>query len=359
MEDGSHLQELLEALEAGVLSLDRDQGSDPAAAIHRLFQSAHNLKSGLAMAGLERASKLFHGLEDGLDDIRRGRLAWSAAWADAVLDTVDRVRGCLDYGHDGDLDPRFQPPGPETSSGGGVALSAEESVAAVKATALSLGLYRIEKLFVPGLTREEFEGHLILEDIQDSGTLISVVPGWEGYAGATEPSVVRYLFTSSQSAEKLSELFFDPLISLVNPSIRLRLLVVDDDRVTSKILQKAIEGLGEVVLAADGAEGLVLFKQAFDKGERFDVVVLDLEMPEVDGHGALQGFRDYEESHGVYGLDRCLVYMNTSNPDLKKVKASFRLQADRYFLKPLSVDQIKKRLEETLPWLETRRRGTT
>jgi len=368
MEDGSHLHELLEALEAGVLSLDHAQGEDPLVAIHQLFQSAHNLKSGLAMAGLERASKLFHGLEDGLDDIRRGRLAWSMAWADAVLEAVDRVRNCLDDGQDRDLDPRFLAPEPELLVAEGPVLSSEEALAASRASRLGQGLFRIEKLFLPGLSQEDFEGHLILDDIRENGTLLSVHPGWEGYSRETKATVVRYLFSSSQSAEQLSQLFFDPLIRISAPSsgapfvpdsgVGFRILVVDDDRVTAKIVKKAIQGLGEVVLAADGAEALAAFRKAFDGGSRFDVVILDLEMPEVDGHGALRGVREYEESHGVHGLDRCLVYMNTSNPDLKKVKASFRLQADRYFLKPLSVDQIKKRLEETLPWLETRRRGS-
>lgn len=357
MEDGSHLHELLETLEAGILGLEKDQGKDPAASIHRLFQSAHNLKSGLAMVGLNRASKRFHGLEDGLDDIRRGRLAWSAAWADSVLETVDAVRDALETGHDDHLDPDFLPPVSPVILGDAGTLSAEEALAA-KGMASGQGLYRIEKLFLPGLTREEFEGHLILEDIRDSGSLISVRPAWDEYSLATEAVVVRYLFSSPHTEQKLSELFFDPLIPL-NASRRFRFLVVDDDRVTARIVQKAIQEFGEVVLAADGAEGLVRFQEAFDRQERFDVVVLDLEMPQIDGHGALQGVRDYEAAHGVHGLDCCLVYMNTSNPDLAKVKASFRLQADRYFIKPFSVDQIKKRLEETLPWLETRRRGTT
>lgn len=364
MEDGSHLQELLESLEAGVLTLERDSDVDPAAAIHRIFQSAHNLKSGLAMAGLVKASKLFHGLEDGLDDIRRGRLVWSSAWADAVLDTVDRVQSCLQQGSDEALDVRFSAP----ESGGPVVppLSAEELVAAAKAAALGEQLFRIDKLFLPGLSQDDFEGHMILDDIRENGTLLNTQPSWASYSQATEAVVVRYLFSSSQSAEQLGQLFFDPLIPLSEPvqptapdlpSGRFRFLVVDDDRILAQLTLKTLQDYGEVETASDGAEGLKAYQAAFDAGRPFDVVILDIEMPEVDGHGVLRAIRDYEESHGVHGLDRCIVYMNTSNDDLTKVKASFKLQADRYFIKPLSTEQMKKKLEETLPWLETRRRG--
>jgi CheY-like chemotaxis protein len=359
MEDPSPLYEHLELLEAGILSLEKDRTGDPAVAIHRLFQSAHNLKSGLAMAGLERASRRFHGLEDGLDNIRRGRSFWTEAWADAVLDTVDQIRACLDRGTDGDLVPEFLAPG-ASDSPPVVVLAPSEHEAALS---LPPGqkLFRIEKLFLPGLTREEFEGHLIYEDLRESGTLLSVRPGWEGYSQASGETVVRFLFASPRSAEELGTLFFDPLMEVsppagTNVAAGCRILIVDDDPVVSQLLSRQIGGYGACVLAPDGRRGTESFRREFDAGRGFDVVILDLEMPEMDGHQTLQAIREYEASCGIHGLDRCLVFMNTSHPDISRVKASFRLQADRYFIKPLSVDRIKKGLEDCLPWLENRRR---
>jgi len=357
MEDAGHLHELLEALESGVLVLERDSGIDPSAAIHRLFQSAHNLKSGLAMAGLERASKLFHGLEDGLDDIRRGRLLWSTAWADVVLELVDRIRTCLDEGQDDDLELPFVPPSaPKDQPSSQPALSSEEVEAGVLAASRGEHLFRIEKLFLPGLDRSDFEGHLIYDDISDNGTLVSVRPDWDGYSQAKTEVVVRFLFTSARTHEQLSELFFDPLIALPTQA-RFRLLVVDDNVLSIEIVRRTLEPFGEVTVAEDGAVGLAAFRKASDSGVPFDIVFLDLEMPEVDGHGALQGIRDYEEANNIQGLDRCLVFMHTSSADLGKVRVSFRLQADRYFIKPISSEKIQKRLQDSLPWLVRRRQG--
>jgi len=359
MEDGSHLHELLETLESGVLTMERG-GGDPVASVHRLFQSAHNLKSGLAMAGLERASKLFHTLEDGLDDIRRGRLAWNSGWADALLETVDRVKTCVDDGNDEGLDTSFSLPEQGGPGDAPPVLGPEEAVAALQAASQGRGLFRIEKLFLPGLTREEFEGHIIYDDIRDCGTLLSVKPDWDEYAATTKELVVRFLFSSSSTQETLAELFFDPLIALpvpAAPAPQFKLLVVDDEPLDLLVVRRAVEGFGEIVLARDGAEGLEQFCDAFRRNEGFDVVILDLEMPELGGHGMLQALRDFEETQGIFGLDRCLVFMNTSSRDWEKVKTSFQLQADRYFIKPLSVNAIKKRLNESLPWLKARRRG--
>lgn len=363
MEDGGHLHELLESLEAGALALERSSGSDPAAAIHRLFQSAHNLKSGLAMAGLGRASKLLHGLEDGLDDIRRGRAAWSTAWADGLLEAVDRVKTCLDLGNDDELDWDLAIAAGDSVSPAGVAVTSEEASAAAGAAEAGLRLFRIEKLFLPGLSRQDFEGHLIYDDIADSGTLLSVKPGWDVYSQATGEVVIRFLFTSARSAEELSQLFFDPLIELPVPGgtapsgPRFRILVLEDDPLTAELVLRSLGDAVDVDWAEDGPRGVALFSEALESGAPYDVVICDLEMPGADGHAALEAMREAEEERGILGLDRCLVFMNTSSRDFEKVRRSFRLQADAYFIKPLSVGKIQKKLEDSAIWLQNRRRG--
>jgi len=375
MEDRSHLQELLETLESGALGLDRGGAGDPAAAVARLFQSAHNLKSGLAMAGLEKASRLFHSLEDGLDDIRRGRRFWSPAWADVVLEVVDRVKVSVEAGQDDELDLALELPAAD--EGSGPDLSPEEHEALTRAQAAGQHLYRIEKLFLPGLDRSDFEGHLIYDDIADNGTLVSVHPAWDDYSRATGEMVVRFLFLSPRPHQALSQLFFDPLILLFAPQTseprstpgapgtlevpadqpRFRVLIVEDNKLAALVMQKTCQKYGSVQVAVDGAEGLTAFRGALDQDEAFDVVILDLEMPGVGGLEVLQSMRADEELRGIWGLDRCLIFMNTGTTDLSKVKVSFQLQADGYFIKPVSIDQIKKRLEESRPWLQTRRRG--
>lgn len=349
--DHGHLHELLDTLESMTLLLERGE-VEPGAAIHRLFQSAHNLKSGLNMASLTRGADLVHRLEDGLDDLRRGRQAWSKAWADVVLEVIDRLKPCLEGGDEG-LDSRLTVPQGRPLG----ALDPREVAWATHAAAQGLGLFRLEKLFSPGLTREDFEGHLVWEDLRASGHVLASEPAWEGYAQAKGDLVVRFWFSSSQSADQLATLFFDPLIELPPPMPRFRVLVIEDDPVASEVVRRAVEPMAEVTLTVDATAGTRAFARALDEGRGFDVVICDLEMPEDDGHRALATLRADEEARGIHGLDRCHVYMNTSSRDFAQVKMSFRLQADGYFIKPLSVKKIKKRLEQNVGWLHNRRRG--
>jgi len=63
----------------------------------------------------------------------------------------------------------------------------------------------------------------------------------------------------------------------------LRVLVVDDEPLILKVLRSALEADGHMVVTANGGqEGIDVFRLA-ERGKRFDVVMTDLGMPQVDG----------------------------------------------------------------------------
>ena len=62
------------------------------------------------------------------------------------------------------------------------------------------------------------------------------------------------------------------------------LLVIEDDELAAKALCLGLEASYQVTVAHDGHEGLT----ALSAG-RFDAILLDLQMPVLDGHGFLAG----------------------------------------------------------------------
>jgi two-component system, sensor histidine kinase and response regulator len=65
-----------------------------------------------------------------------------------------------------------------------------------------------------------------------------------------------------------------------------RALIVDDNFTNQRVLQEMILGWGSTAVVADGAEqGLVLMRLAVTQGRPFDVLLLDLNMPDIDGYG--------------------------------------------------------------------------
>jgi adenylate cyclase len=102
-------------------------------------------------------------------------------------------------------------------------------------------------------------------------------------------------------------------------------LVVDDDPVTRLMLTGSLERHGHHVRAAeDGSVALDLLRM-----ESFDVVLLDVLMPQIDGYGVL------EQLKGDPDLRHIPVVMVTSVDDVESAVRCIELGADDYLPKPI------------------------
>ena len=73
------------------------------------------------------------------------------------------------------------------------------------------------------------------------------------------------------------------------------LLIVDDSRINRQVLRRFLEPLGaRIEEAANGAEGLEIAC-----AQRFDAILLDVQMPVLDGVHATRKLRAHEAAHGV------------------------------------------------------------
>ena len=177
-EEGFHLQDLLASMESHTLEWEKNPAQGKTA-LHLLFQGAHNLKSGLAMVGFSKASSSVHSVETILDDVRRGKVPWSACLSEILLGIIDEVRAAVDDRIDREIE---------------AALDTSEAPVAPEIKNEGTRLYRIDKLFRRGLEREDFEGLPIFEDIASVGRLVSIKPGYEEYAAGPEDSVISFTF---------------------------------------------------------------------------------------------------------------------------------------------------------------------
>lgn len=102
-------------------------------------------------------------------------------------------------------------------------------------------------------------------------------------------------------------------------------LVVDDDPVTREMLSVSLRGQGHTVTTAvDGRAALDLVRS-----EPFDVVLLDVLMPQMDGYAVL------EQMKGDEDLRHIPVVMVTSVDDLDSAVRCIELGADDYLSKPI------------------------
>lgn len=113
----------------------------------------------------------------------------------------------------------------------------------------------------------------------------------------------------------------------------MKLLVIEDDRTVGQYVKRGLAEAGfQVDLVVDGAEGLRVASEG-----HYDVVVLDLRLPTLDGREVLRTLRDRGHTVPV------LVLTAQDTVDFK-VQA-LRMGADDYVTKPFALEELLARVE--------------
>jgi DNA-binding response OmpR family regulator len=115
-----------------------------------------------------------------------------------------------------------------------------------------------------------------------------------------------------------------------------RILVVDDDRTVLKSLKGILESEGYSVNTADkGRQALARFDS-----EHYDLVLLDVKLPDIDGTKLLRALHDrFPETVKV---------MVTGYPTLTNAVESLNTGADAYLMKPVNPRELLRVVEDRL-----------
>jgi two-component system, chemotaxis family, chemotaxis protein CheY len=131
----------------------------------------------------------------------------------------------------------------------------------------------------------------------------------------------------------------------------MNVLVVEDDFTSRKLLQSIIAEYGECDVAVNGEEAVEAVRGALENNRPYDLICLDIMMPEMDGQEALRQIRALEDQKELRGLSGAKILMTTALGDSGNVMAAFRSQCDGYITKPIDKKKIREQLK-TLGLLE-------
>ncbi|HNN12689.1 MAG TPA: adenylate/guanylate cyclase domain-containing protein [Anaerolineales bacterium] len=117
-----------------------------------------------------------------------------------------------------------------------------------------------------------------------------------------------------------------------------RLLIVDDNTVNRMMLSRSLELQGHIVeTAGDGCEGLEKFRTGM-----FDLMLLDIEMPEMNGFEVLEAcLKDVE-------LRQIPIIMTSAMDELDAVVKCVELGAEDYLTKPINPILLRARVNASL-----------
>lgn len=120
----------------------------------------------------------------------------------------------------------------------------------------------------------------------------------------------------------------------------MRILIAEDDLASRKFLFQFLSHYGTCDLTVDGMEALDAFLLAWDEGEPYDLICLDIMMPKVDGLKALKVIRDLEQQKGIDPSEQVKIIMTTALTDTNDVFEAFSTGCEGYAAKPIDTNKL-------------------
>lgn len=124
------------------------------------------------------------------------------------------------------------------------------------------------------------------------------------------------------------------------PVARLRILVADDHPTNRRILEMMLETVADITVAEDGIEALEAATR-----ERFDIILMDIQMPRMDGITAVARIREAERRAAQPPVP---VIMLTANTQPEHVAAARAAGADRHLGKPFTLSLLLNEIQAQL-----------
>lgn len=128
----------------------------------------------------------------------------------------------------------------------------------------------------------------------------------------------------------------------------MRILIVEDDKVSSLFLQKTLEEYGDCDITVDGMETLEAYLLSLQEDKPYDLICLDIMIPKINGVKVLKSIRDLERKKRMKKNQCVKVLVITALAETEFISGSLNDGYDIYLAKPID----KKKLKEAMSKLE-------
>ena len=121
-----------------------------------------------------------------------------------------------------------------------------------------------------------------------------------------------------------------------------RILVVDDNFVNRKLLTELLKDDARCDIAVDGREALDAYRLSLSEQTQYDMVLLDIAMPDVGGLEVLRTIRDDERAREIPEDKQVPIIIVTIFDEF--YGKAYEAGCTDYILKPLDVNALKEKI---------------
>ncbi len=124
----------------------------------------------------------------------------------------------------------------------------------------------------------------------------------------------------------------------------MKILIVDDELVSRTKLKLIMENFGQCQALDNGKDAVVMFHKAHQQGKPFGLIMLDIDMPEMDGVEVLSEIIEAEIKLIISKKHKAKILMVTSFTDKDRVVSCIQSGCDDYIAKPFDLNIIGEKL---------------
>lgn len=125
----------------------------------------------------------------------------------------------------------------------------------------------------------------------------------------------------------------------------MRILIVEDEETSRLLLTRIVGEFSECHQASDGKSGLEKVRDSLEKQSPYDLIFMDIMMPNMDGQSLLTAIRDLENQFGISQQSNVPVIMTSALDDEENVLNAHISGCRAYLVKPLNKNMILKEVK--------------
>ncbi|MFH1135861.1 MAG: response regulator [Pseudomonadota bacterium] len=126
----------------------------------------------------------------------------------------------------------------------------------------------------------------------------------------------------------------------------MKALIVDDEYVSRKKLEKILEPYAACVSVENGPAALEQFDRAWARREPFDVICLDISMPGMDGDEVLFEIREREKNLEAARRKPAKIMMVTAHSDKDTIITAIQAGCNDYLVKPYDRQSVLAKFQK-------------
>ena len=123
----------------------------------------------------------------------------------------------------------------------------------------------------------------------------------------------------------------------------MNILIVDDLLNNRKLLRDTLKPYGQCDMVSDGQEAIEMFEGGVADGTPYDLVLLDIMMPGLNGQETLEAMRRIEQKQQV-AKEAIMIMVTAVDSPQNVLKAFYQGGCDDYIVKPFKGETLIDKL---------------